>query len=111
MAARKHKQRHRTAKEMYAHLARWEQSGQSQRDYMLASGLSKSVFNYWLRRYRAERGVGKGAEAGFVAVTPMDGAPRRSTELSVFARIQYPDGREVVLLEAVPSGYLRDLLA
>lgn len=83
---------------MYGHIQTWEQSGQSQKAYIAANGLSKSVFGYWLRRYRQEK------HGGFVEV---EAAGIRS---SIFARIQTAGGTELVLYETVSAAWLRELL-
>jgi len=65
MRQKKHVRGYRTDSEMYAHIRAWEASGQTQQAYVLAQGLPKSVFRYWLRRYRQEK------QGGFVEVSPV----------------------------------------
>lgn len=99
-----HKATHRTASEMYAHIASWESSGQMQRDYLARHGLNKSVFGYWLRKYRQEQ---QNKSGSFLAVSvPAQGlAPAL-----VFASLRLSNGSELILHEAVSAAYLRELL-
>lgn len=90
---------------MYGHISAWESSGESQQAYMAAHGLSKSVFGYWLRKYRQEQRYKSGC---FVAVTA-------SAETAVsmpdgFVRLRIADGTELIIQEAVSAAYLRELL-
>lgn len=105
MRKNKQKRRHRTALEMYAHIRAWESGGQPQRAYTSAHGLPKSVFTYWLRRYRQEN------QPRFVEVSAagVGSEPPRAAG-DVFARLQTPQGAELVLYEAVSAAYLRELL-
>ena len=100
MRQKKHTRGYRTDSEMYAHIRAWE----AQQAYVLAQGLPKSVFRYWLRRYRQEK------QRGFVEVSPVaDSAPVRGPS-EVFARLRTSQGAELVLYEAVSAAYLRELL-
>ncbi|MBK8555220.1 MAG: hypothetical protein IPL65_05355 [Lewinellaceae bacterium] len=101
MKQKKKKSGRRTAKEMYAHIRLWEDSGQSQKAFIAANGLSKSVFGYWLRRYRQE------GQSGFVEVVS---APVKADQGGVFARIQTTQDSELVLYESVSAAFLRELL-
>ena len=101
---KKHKGTHRTMSEMYGHIASWETSGELQRDYMLRHGLSKSVFGYWLRKYRQEQQISGG---GFVSVRAVDSVGAGGDG---FARLRLQGGEELILNEAVSAAYLRELL-
>ena len=104
MRQKKHVRGYRTDSEMYAHIRAWEASGQTQQAYVLAQGLPKSVFRYWLRRYRQEK------QGGFVEVSPVaESVPVRGPS-EVFARLRTSQGAELVLYEAVSAAYLRELL-
>jgi transposase-like protein len=104
MRQKKHTRGYRTDSEMYAHICAWEASGQTQKSYITAHGLSKSVFGYWLRRYRQEK------QGGFVEVSVgAESAPARSSE-GMFACLRTSQGAELVLYEAVSAAYLRELL-
>lgn len=111
MKEKEQKSKHRTAKQMYAYVTAWEQSGQSQREFIAGQGLSKSVFGYWLRRYRAERGGRSTPVGGFVAVALPAGPGKEVAAPGLFARVEYADGRVLLLHMAVTSQYLRELLA
>lgn len=90
---------------MYGHISAWESSGESQQAYMAAHGLSKSVFGYWLRKYRLDQQYKSGA---FVAV-----GASAETAVSMpggFARLRLCDGTELIIHEAVSAAYLRELL-
>lgn len=89
---------------MYAHISAWELSGQRQREYMAEQGLSKSVFGYWLRKYRQDQAINSG---GFVAVTAADSLARG---VDGFARLRLAGGEELIINEAVSAAYLRELL-
>lgn len=90
----------RSAEEMYGVIAGWEQSGQSQRTYCAAQGLSMAVFQYWLRHWREsqeERGVGE-----FVEVRPQVNAQGLIVE--------YPNGIKVHLPPSYSVEQLGSLL-
>lgn len=89
---------------MYAHIAAWEKSGRPQREYIDEQGISKSVFGYWLRKYRQEQQLKSGS---FVAVTAPVGALPRAVG---FASFRLSNGSELILHEAVSAAYLRELL-
>ncbi len=89
---------------MYAHISAWESSGQPQREYMAEQGLSKSIFGYWLRKYRQSQQLSSG---GFVAVTTGDAFAHGCEG---FARLRLRGGEELILNEAVSAAYLRELL-
>lgn len=101
---KKHKSTHRTMSEMYSHIATWESSGELQREYMVRHGLNKSVFGYWLRKYRQDQQFKVGS---FVAVT----APtQEQPPAQGFACLRLSNGSELILHEAVSAGFLRELL-
>lgn len=107
MKQKKQRRPQRQAAEMYGHFSAWEKSGQSQRAFMAAQGLSKSVFGYWWRKYREQRVEASGGGFVTVAASVAEGpvAPEQ-----VFARIQAGSERELILCQAVSSAYLRELL-
>ena len=89
---------------MYAHIALWESSGELQREYLLRHGLSKSVFGYWLPKYRQDQ---QNKSSSFVPVTvPSQELP----EAVGFARLRLTNGSELILQDAVSAAYLRELL-
>jgi hypothetical protein len=53
---------------MTAHIERWRNSGQTQKDYCRSEGLSLSKFHYWVKQNR----ISKAAISGdFIEPTPM----------------------------------------
>ena len=89
---------------MYSHIASWESSGELQREYMLRHGLSKSVFGYWLRKYRQDQ---QNKNGSFVAVR----APEQELPVAMgFARLRLTNGSELIMQEAVSAAYLKELL-
>ena len=85
---------------MYAVVAGWKQSGQSQQVYCASQELSMAVFQYWLRHWResqVERGEGE-----FVDVRP-----RPSSEGLM---VEYPNGIKVHLPSSYSEDQLRTLL-
>ena len=104
MRQKKHARGYRIDSEMYAHIRAREASGQTQRAYVLAQGLSKSVFGYWLRCYRQEK------QGGFVEVSVgAESAPVCGSG-EAFARLRTTQGDELTLYESVSAAYLRELL-
>ena len=89
---------------MYAHIAAWEASGAAQMEYIVQHGLSKSVFGYWLRKYRQDQAIRLGS---FISV----GAPDEGRSPSVgFACIRLSNGSELIFTDVVSAAYLRELL-
>jgi transposase-like protein len=44
-----------TKEEMWAHIEQYQQSGLTQYRFCQQTGLSKSTFGYWLKKYRKEQ--------------------------------------------------------
>ena len=85
---------------MYAVVAGWKQSGQSQQVYCASQELSMAVFQYWLRHWRDSQHEGSSGQ--FVEVQP-----------SINTRgliIEYPSGIKVHLAPGYSQGELECLL-
>lgn len=70
--------------EMFALIDQWQQSGQSQQLFCSQSGVAKSIFYYWLKKYRMmQQDI-----AGFIPVNI------RSTNqhFKHTIEVQYPNG-------------------
>lgn len=77
----------------------------SQKDYIFTHGLSKSLFGYWLRKYRQSCMT----EGGFVEVSAQPDVDIRRKD-AIFARLESADGHQLLLYESVSATYLRDLM-
>ena len=53
---------------MYALIRKWESSGLSQLKFLEQTGVSKSTFGYWRKRYLEEQGAGTSATGKFIPV-------------------------------------------
>ena len=88
---------------MYELLGTWEQSGQSRAAFCKEAGLSYSLFQYWLGRYRREKQ--SPSEIGF---TEVKGEPELAA--ANFIRIRHPNGILLEIDRSVSTSYIRELL-
>lgn len=91
-------------KEMFPLIEKWLSSGEKQGLFCEKMGLSQEVFKYWLGRYRRRE---KESTRGFVAVSVPSARPN---SVGTFARLSFPDGRELRFESAVGADFLRALL-
>ena len=56
-------------REMYALIERYQSSGEKQRIFCEKAGVSLTTFQYWLYRYRAEKGQKKGFHSKVVILS------------------------------------------
>ncbi|MBK8557063.1 MAG: hypothetical protein IPL65_15400 [Lewinellaceae bacterium] len=107
MTAKRVRQR-RDAKQMLAHIGAWEASGMSKAAYYTQHGIPKSIFVYWLRKYRS---TAVGSDAGFVEVgLPVETAQGSASEERVIARLRLTGDRELLIHAGASASWLRELL-
>ncbi len=91
----------RSREEMYALLAVYVESGQTQASFCAGHGLKLATFQYWWRRYRQSQG---GEAAGFVALEP---------EMAVWESapcLELSYGGVVLGLKGAGPGYVAELV-
>ncbi|MCO6465083.1 MAG: hypothetical protein J5I53_00560 [Bradyrhizobiaceae bacterium] len=74
--------------EMYGHVRRWRQSGESKGDYAERHGMSYQTLHYWDRKYRESTGH---RSDDFIPVTVLgdvDGAPSVRLVITVGTEIR-----------------------
>lgn len=91
-------------KEMFPLVEKWLSSGEKQGLFCKKAGFSQDVFKYWLGRYRRQQ---QATTSDFVAVSVPPPGPNSGR---TFARLSFPDGRELRFESAVGAGFLRELL-
>jgi len=93
------KRRRRKAENMFPLIEQYLDSGQKQDDFCQAHDLPKSVFAYWLARYRA---AADSSTEGFVEVVP----PERGTATAGI-ELEYPNGLKIRLPGEIAPDDLR----
>lgn len=107
MTAKRVRQR-RDANQMLAHISAWEASGMSKAAYYTQHGIPKSIFVYWLRKYRS---TSVGSDIGFVEVgLPVEAAQESGSEERVIARLRLSGDRELLIHAGASASWLRELL-
>lgn len=84
----------------------WESSGLSRREFCRQEGLSEQSFGQWARRWGAGQGTLEPRGGGFLEVLPGSGAALGG----YWARIGYPDGRQLEFGHAVSGSLLREAM-
>lgn len=87
----------RTSEQMYPVVEAYLACDQTQEAFSREEGISVAVLNYWLKKYRSERGG-----ASFVEIKPP--AAGGSIEIA------YPNGIRLCIDRLAPAAYLRELL-
>jgi hypothetical protein len=85
---------------MTAHIERWRNSGQTQKDYCRSEGLSLSKFHYWVKQNRI-------SEAGISG----DFIELNSWITTQGITIRYPDGKEITLPVQTSIKHIKELLS
>jgi hypothetical protein len=91
MESQQHR-RVRSKEEMYPLIEEWQQSGQSQKHFCEQKHLSKSVFVYWLKKYRKQQD----SPSGFAAVEVTGQRSGRP-----YLEVEYPGGTVLRFFEPV----------
>lgn len=76
---------------MKAEVARWRQSGLTQKEFSQQLGMKVATFSYWVSRTRAEK------KKGFIPIAPGKGGSVQDIEVT------YPNGVRVSLPSADPD--------
>ena len=91
---------------MYPLVESYLQGQHTQKAFCREHGLSTSVLNYWLAKYRGKRAPAAAPERGpFVEITP-----RGSAGEQALMEVVYPHGVRVRLFAPVGPAYLASLL-
>ena len=85
---------------MTAHIERWRNSGQTQKDYCRSEGLSLSKFHYWVKQNR----ISEAAISG-------DFIELNSWITTQGITIRYPDGKEITLPVQTSIKHIKELLS
>jgi transposase-like protein len=94
----------RTTEQMFPLVEHYLQGHQTQKAFCAEHGLSTSVLNYWLAKYRRERTPAAAPERGaFVEITGSAGQ-------QALMEVVYPHGVRVRLFAPVEPAYLARLL-
>jgi hypothetical protein len=95
--------RMRSAEEMYPLIELWLETRPNQSDFREKHQIPRSVFAYWLKKYRAERSVEESG-GGFVALS-VKSAPAGQVE------VVFPNGVVVRMGSGADTGFIRELAA
>jgi hypothetical protein len=101
---------HRTSKEMYPLVERWQASQKSKKSFCEEEQIKLHTFVYWLKKYnRSEKEKNTAAVSDFVALQ-VDNRPVTDATSPVFAEISYPNGVALRLHKPMSSADLRSLI-
>ena len=98
------------SEKIYPYVEEWLKTGESKKDLCTREGIAIHVFDYWLRKYRAEKGE---------EVRPSDLLSRKIVPIEIKGKgdlkeegiiINYSDGTEVRLPPNIPVAQIRFLL-
>jgi hypothetical protein len=104
-----HKNRKLHKDEMYALVQKWESSGQSQLKFLEHSGISKSTFGYWRKRYLENHGPSKPASGKLIPITvSSDKKPSISESQSL--EIIYPNGVRLLCPAGMNLASIKELI-
>lgn len=93
------KEQHR--QEQFAMIAKWRQSGQSQKQFCLQNNIAYHIFHYWYKIYRAKQSAGTGS---FVTLKI---APQPQATVEIYLT----DGRRIIFHQPVSIDYLKALIS
>lgn len=94
---------YRTPEEMYPLVEQWLESAENQSDFRERHQLSKSVFSYWLKKYRSEQ-IGELPAGGFVALSVRSGAAQAAD-----LEVAFPNGVVVRVGARTDAAFIREL--
>lgn len=90
------KHRKNTQQEMFTLIRKWEASGISQEKFFKDSGIAKSTFGYWRKKYLREYGADKDQGRNFIPVkidAPVEESGHK-TENQI--ELHYPNGVNLI---------------
>lgn len=91
-------------RQMFAHVAVWQQSGLTQRAYCMQNNIAYHVFHYWYKRYRDECAATGNKQSAFVQLQVQASSSNAVMELLL------GDGRRLLFHQIVSSDYLKSLI-
>lgn len=94
--------------EMYLAIELWQESGLSQRAYCKQEGLTRSSFEYWLKKYRREDNQRRSSNIPNTFI-PVEISPAQAIP-SGHIHITYPNGIRVSCPVGIPATMLKTLL-
>lgn len=83
--------------EMFSLIKQWEQSGQTQNEFLRGKGVSKAKFRFWRTRYLRQK-----SDSGFSDILP-ESTTRANVE------ILFPSGARVIVSRS-EVGFIRTLV-
>ena len=101
---------HRTSKEMYPLVERWQRSKKSKSDLCAEEQINLHTFVYWLKKYNRNQKEQNTAGVSDFVELQVDNRSATEVAISVFAEISYPNGVALRLHEPMSPSALRLLL-
>ena len=90
--------------QMFAHIAEWQSTGQTQKAYCIDHRIPYHVFHYWFKVYRDQHSVNQQPASAFVKLKVA------SSSNTTYAELVLPDGKRLLFHQPVASGYLKALI-
>ena len=90
--------------DMFAHIAKWQSSGQTQKAYCIEHTIAYHVFHYWYKVYRDQNSGNNQPASGFVRLKVA------ASSETAYAELILPDGKHLLFHQPVTSQYLKALI-
>ena len=104
-----HKNRKQHKDQMYALIRKWESSGLAQLKFLEQSGISKSTFGYWRKRYLEEQQASK-SDSGRLIPIKVSSDKKPSISESQSLEIIYPNGVRLLCPAGMNLASIKELI-
>ncbi len=89
---------------MFAHIANWQSSGQTQKAYCTEHTIPYHVFHYWFKVYRDQNSVNQQPASAFVKLKIA------ASSITTCVELILPDGKRLLFHQPVSSECLKALI-
>lgn len=91
---------------MFSLIEQCQSGKQSVKQFCARQGIAASAYYYWLKKYKASRGV----NAGFVPVRISSAMDEAALGRQVFAEVVLPEGGAIKIFQPVTASFIQSLL-
>ncbi len=104
-----HKNRKQHKNEMYDLIRKWESSGQAQLTFLARTGISKSAFGYWRKKYLEEIGASKPSTGRLIPIQ-VSSDKKSANHENQSLEIIYPNGVRLLCPSAMDLASVKELI-
>ena len=94
--------------QMYALIGKWEASGQTQEQFLIQHGISRSTFGYWRKKFQREQGSQSKSHENFIPVKITDEHITKPSQGVL--ELVYPNGVRIVCSADMDLARLKPLI-